>query len=422
MKYKKDFEQAYSRYWRKPFREPLVLDENKAEEYGLFLDWFIHDFKLGNGLTIVEEFYRAPDENFSSEERSLLRYEVDSFPSIYEVISVTPEVGLKLQDLITEEQWDTLEVRGSRALAKWDVIFARVIRMGLINKFSGVISLIPRKEKDRFLSSVKEAWEKFKKETGKMEWSYFAKLNAQVIHHILEDQPRVEPAFVTEEYHRLVSAKAVFGVTDFNIIRYRLNQEFDFILDREEEGKEVQWGWLKRGKSKDWEAAEHVEHSIVLKSEMIQGKGELAWVSLGTVTLTPQRLELWCISKERLDRGKKRLQEVLGNDIQYQRDYYEDMLSKAREKPGRASSPEEKALQDKFLPLYSKKMSEWATRWVDEKIPALDGKTPREALRTPEGKKKVEELLKDFENMEERKKRDGEPYIDIDVLRKMLNI
>jgi hypothetical protein len=34
----------------------------------------------------------------------------------------------------------------------------------------------------------------------------------------------------------------------------------------------------------------------------------------------------------------------------------------------------------------------------------------------------VEELLKDFENMEERKKRDGEPYIDIDVLRQMLNI
>ena len=421
-RYKKDFEQAYSLYWRKPFREPLVLDENKAEEYGLFVDWFIHDFRLGNGLTIVEEFYRAPDEDFSSEERPLLRYEMDSFPSIYEVISVTPEVGLKLKDLITEEQLDALEVRGSRTLAKWDVIFARVIRMGLINKFSGVVRFIPRKEKDRFLSSVKETWEKFKKETGKKEWSYFAKVNAQVIHHILEDQPRVEPAFVTEEYHRLVSAKAVFGVKDFNMIRYRLNQEFDFILDSEEEGKEVQWGWLKRGKSKEWEAGEPVGHSIVLKSEMIQGKGELGWVSLGTVTLTPKRLELWCISKERLDRGKKRLREVLGDDIQYQRDYYEDILRKAREKPGRASSPEEEALQEKFLPLYSKKMTEWATRWVDEKIPALDGETPREALRTPEGKKKVEELLKDFENMEERKKRNGEPYIDIDVLRQRLNI
>ena len=34
----------------------------------------------------------------------------------------------------------------------------------------------------------------------------------------------------------------------------------------------------------------------------------------------------------------------------------------------------------------------------------------------------MEELLKDFENVEERKKRDGEHYIDINVLRQMLNI
>ena len=115
---------------------------------------------------------------------------------------------------------------------------------------------------------------------------------------------------------------------------------------------------------------------MVLNSQMIQGQGELAWVSLGTVTLTPQRIELWCISKERLERGKKRLAEVLGHDIQYQRDYYEDMLSKARRMPQRAASLKEEELQEKYLPLYSKTMSEWATRWVDEKIPALDGKTP----------------------------------------------
>jgi tetratricopeptide (TPR) repeat protein len=420
-RYKEEFKKAYSLFWRKPFREPLVLDENKMEEYDLFGDWFIHDFRLENGLTIVEEFYQAPDENFSSEERSLLRYEIDSFSSIYEVISVTPEVGLRLKDLMTEEQLDILEVKGSRTLAKWDVVFARVIRMGLINKFSGVISLIPRKEKDGFLSSVKETWEKFKTETGKWDWSTFAKLNAHVIRHILEDQPRVEPIFVTEEYHRILSAKAVFEVKDFDTIRHRLNQEFDFMLDKKE-GKEIQWGWLKRGKSKDWEAAEPVEHSMVLKSEMIQGKGELSWASLGTLTLTPQRLELWCISKERLNRGKKRLAEVLEDDIQYQRDYYEDMLTKARKMPQRGASLKEEELQEKYLPLYSKAMSEWAARWVDEKIPALDGKTPREAVKNSEGRKKVEELLKDFENMEERKKRDGEPYIDIDVLRKMLNI
>ena len=421
-KYKKDFEKAYSLYWRRPFREPLVMDEDKEEEFGLFLDWFIHDFKLGNGLTIIEEFYRAPDEKFSSEERSLLRYEMDSYSSIYEVISVTPEVGLKLKDLITEEELDTLEVRGSRAMAKWDVIFARVIKMGPINKFSGVINLIPRREKEDILSSVRSAWEKFKGETGKMEWSYFAKSNAQIIYHTIQDQPRVEPVLVTEEYHRIVSAKAVFEAKNFSSISYLLSQEFDFFLDEEKEGEKIQWAWLKRGKSKDWGGGELEEHSIVLKSEMIQGKGELTWVSLGTVTLTPEKLELWCISKPRLDRGKKRLQEILGADIQHRGDTYEDMMKKATGKPKRASSLEDEEIPEKLLPIFSRKMEEWVTKWLDEKLPALDGKTPREAVRTPEGRKKVEELLKDFENMEERKRREGKPYIDILVLRQMLNL
>jgi hypothetical protein len=43
-------------------------------------------------------------------------------------------------------------------------------------------------------------------------------------------------------------------------------------------------------------------------------------------------------------------------------------------------------------------------------------------VKTPEGRKEVEELLKDFENMEERKRREGKPYIDILVLREMLNL
>jgi len=83
---------------------------------------------------------------------------------------------------------------------------------------------------------------------------------------------------------------------------------------------------------------------------------------------------------------------------------------------------EEEEFPEEFLPIFSRTMEEFVTRWVDEKIPALEGKTPREAVRTPEGRRKVEELLKDWENMEERKKRDGEPYLDMQVIRQLLNL
>ena len=44
-------------------------------------------------------------------------------------------------------------------------------------------------------------------------------------------------------------------------------------------------------------------------------------------------------------------------------------------------------IPEKFLPLYTKAMEEWMTRWVDEKIPALGGKAP-ERGRKNSGRKK----------------------------------
>jgi len=329
---------------------------------------------------------------------------------------------LRLKDLFTGEEMDILEVKGSLTAVKWDVLFTRVIRMGAVNKLSGVVTLIPRRSKENMLLSVKGVWVKFKSETGNDQWSYFVKSNAHLIHHLIENQSLKEPVFVTEEYHRICSSKAVFDVKDFDAVRYRLGKEFDFIIDEEKGEKRILFTWLKRGESKHWEIEKPPEGSVALRSEMIRGKGELRWTSLGTVTLTLRRLELWCISKERLDRGKVRLTEILGEDVQHRIDTYEDMVKKAMESSAKTPSVEGDETPEKFYPLLSKTMGDLVTKWVDEKIPALDGKTPREAVKTPEGREKVEELLKDWENMEERRRKAGEPYIDINFLRQMLNL
>lgn len=421
-RYKKDFEKAYSLYWRRPFREPLALEEKEKSNFAFFLDWFIHDFTLGSGLTVIEEFYREKKGKLSPEELSLLPSEIASHLSLYEVLEVTPEVGLKVNDLFMGENLDILEVSGTRTLAKWDIIFGRLNKMGSANKFSGVVTMIPRRGKDGIIENVRQTWEKFKEETGKTAWSEFAKSKGEQIHRIIMDQPWMEPQFFTEEWHPVVSAKAVFAVKNIDLVRHRLGREFDFSFDEENEEKRMRWAWLKRGASKDWEIGKIQENGIALKSEMVMAKGELKWVSLGTVTWTPGRLELWGLSKERLSRGKKRLKEILGEEIRHLADTYEDMKKMVKRKAKEGPFVEDEALQEKFFPLLSKTMEEWAHRWVDESIPALDGKTPREAVKTPEGRAKVEDLLKDFENMEERKRREGEAYLDIQVIRQMLNL
>jgi len=57
-----------------------------------------------------------------------------------------------------------------------------------------------------------------------------------------------------------------------------------------------------------------------------------------------------------------------------------------------------------------------------KKVPALNGKTPLQAVKTEEGRIKVIELLKSFENSEERNKKEGRPFYDISWMWERLGI
>ena len=52
----------------------------------------------------------------------------------------------------------------------------------------------------------------------------------------------------------------------------------------------------------------------------------------------------------------------------------------------------------------------------------LGGQTPNEALQTKEGKDKLSLVLNELENLFEQAKKRGEPYYDVNKLRKQLNI
>jgi hypothetical protein len=61
--------------------------------------------------------------------------------------------------------------------------------------------------------------------------------------------------------------------------------------------------------------------------------------------------------------------------------------------------------------------------WVDEKIPALGGKTPRQAVKTTEGRESVEALLRSAERRARRDESLGQETLTaIDGVRQRLNL
>jgi hypothetical protein len=69
-----------------------------------------------------------------------------------------------------------------------------------------------------------------------------------------------------------------------------------------------------------------------------------------------------------------------------------------------------------------KKLDECYKEWLDLPLTALDGLTPKEAARTAEGKKKLNIVLRELENIYKLAREHGEPYYDIKKVRLELKL
>ncbi|MGI6604915.1 MAG: DUF2384 domain-containing protein [Firmicutes bacterium] len=79
-------------------------------------------------------------------------------------------------------------------------------------------------------------------------------------------------------------------------------------------------------------------------------------------------------------------------------------------------SPE---LRGKLLRQY---YEEYFRQWPDTPHPNLRGYTPRQSCQSPAGRRRVREMLKELEFIEERKRQAGEVHYDIGRLRQALNL
>lgn len=431
----KEFEDAYSLFFKKPFTEPIVIDDAQEMEFGAFLEWFIHDRILKSGKTIVEEFYQENFRRLSQEERNILEAEMLGYLSVYEVAAVVPDEGVRLRDLTTGEEIEVKDVRGSRNLVKWDIVITRVIRLEAANKLSGLVTLLPRDDKEQFILTLSAKREEFKTETGRGEWNAFMKTRGHLLFQIYRERAVSTPVLFTEERHRVIVAAAEFDGPDFQDVRCRLSNEFDFVLDEEKGDKELRYTWLKRGRSKDWEE-EHLPDDkgirpIIVQSAMVASTGDIRFPVLGDIKATPERLILECISRERLERGKIRLKQVFGDTLKHRQDTFKDFeksggkvkdVSKKHVPEGLNRGIEKGLDSEREIALMTHYYSRFVDEWPNSPIPALDGLTPVETCRTEVGRLKVEELLKNMENHEERKRKDGLPYLDVNKIRERLEI
>jgi hypothetical protein len=225
------------------------------------------------------------------------------------------------------------------------------------------------------------------------------------------------PSVYTPEGHPIVPCTARYTVTHPRAVEDLLDEAEEFVYagPAEEDETALAYVWLLTGRSHVPEVP--VAKGIIQKTEWMSELGESSHRSLGDVRLWPGKLELLCLSRERLAAGKALLSQIVGLLIRHVGDEYrdlEDMIASAESLPSSSPVPEidpalERRMQDTLL-----------EKWLDTPAGSLGDRSPRQAARDPAMREAVEELFKALEYIAEQRRRDGKPYFDVaDVRRKL---
>jgi len=141
---------------------------------------------------------------------------------------------------------------------------------------------------------------------------------------------------------------------------------------------------------------------------------------LANLTLTPTTLEVEAMSQQRLDDCCQRLEQLLGDRIRLVETRAKSASQALRESKPRVEPEEPFMPPPEVIAEIEEKM---LREWIDDSIPALGGLTPREAVKTPEGRQRVLELIGQAGRMQKMiKKTPGTFAPDYCKVKKMLGL
>lgn len=352
-----------------------------------FWEWIVYDYIIDedNGKTLID-LYMENNKKLSMDEHRLLTMMKNSVISLYEVQNVFPEKGLLLKDLLLGGEYDVKEMAATRSLRKWDIFATRLLHVDGTFIMSGSVYPYHLKLKERILEDIHAEFKDYRIEYPDTALNEFLKKNSEMFnfywYDVIQNPPPIKIATTSGE--PFLFSKAIFEINDKQAVVNGLQKIKGFEKDKDD------FIWLdKRSK-------------------------ERGATILGNIEIKEGKLILSCNSKKRLEKGKKLILENIADTVIHKADTFQDpmqALKSFKEKPEKKEKNE--IPMDVQQQLYTQFMEKHSKKWLKEKIPALNGKTPTQAVKTEEGRRKVTELLKTFENSQEHNKREGRPFYDL---------
>ncbi len=346
-----------------------------------FLAYLAHGQVNDRGERMLDVFLRDHSGLLDASERVALEDLKQAWFSLFEVQEVHLDKGLDLLDPASGERLSVREKLGTHGASKYALIMGWVVWREDHYVFAGAAVTVNRSDRVEVQKAINRSLRRARKarpDVSERELSREAIAPAhRALRRSYERRRKAKVTLTTMDGEETVFCSAVFDLRDVGAVRQQLVKHPDI------DGEDNRYTWLDR------------------KGRRQLGPGPLI---LGTITLGDERLMLETKSRERLEKGKQMLGQCLGNLVRHRMDTLKDfdVAMEEHRKGGPAAQSKSSVPPEVAAEAVRQCMQQRMEDWIDTEIPALAGKTPRQAVRTKRGREKVISMLKDQEHTVQR--------------------
>lgn len=379
-------------------------------------DFFTARFGDEGELNVVDDYLERRGWREKVPAKRYLVAIRDSVLSLYEVVDLDPGHGMTVRDVILGGEPVTVEEKlGSESAARWDRIAGRLVTVNKKPYFTGGLLLLPDHLARDVLSIVDEMAKRLKKDLRGEARKHGgrAEINDHDARRILLSDSIVcrlfTQAWLIDALGRAFAPMPEIRNTDgdeimFSEVRFPIvgdEAKVAAVLDGiegfdKDEPDGLRWTWRGYGSSSQG-MSRNRQDGMTFESRDQAGR-----TSLGDAEIAGEALVLSANSKERAERGRdllaSHLGELVGSPLTSHRDLEKMLEERPDSAPAEPDLPPEVAEQ-----VIHSYLDDHYRRTLDDPLPLLDGKTPRQAVKTGKGRARVVDWLKQLENSESQR-------------------
>lgn len=426
-----------------------LSEEQFAEILGevgltMFTGFVLEDFlsaRFGeNRDNVIDDYLKRRGWRESVPGKRYLQALRDSVPSLYEVIDLTPGRHLVLRDLIDEGELVVEDKLASETAVRWDRFAARVITFNKKNYLTGAILEFSHDVSEDILIAFSETTNEFKQRVvagaqtcgdtdlsnGTYSENYLLELRPRLfssawLGDTLQRATGDSPEVRNRDGEEIVFAKVRFPVhADPHELQRRLDEVSAF--DRTDQDVS-HWSWIEDGNA---DIGSRPGDGISIVNSQIDDAGNERRL-LGSIQFEGDNLVLTTNSKERAERGCQilatRLGELVGPPLTSLEALDQLMADQPMADTGDMAPPSALLPPDVEAEAIHQYLDKHYRRSLTKSIAYFDGKTPRQAAETMEGRDRVVSWLKLLENSDGRRSSSaGQPPYDFTWIWKELGV